>query len=193
MQGLTPLIATIHMLLLAGFVIVTVALLGLSVVNRLRIRNAVATWRPTSWKAFPLGPILFTAVVVGFEVVSLLAGRTIPPTLLLGYGAGSLAWFAAAYLSSVVVVTECGVMADIHRRDLCIAWGQITDYFEFEKGRRRGFVFFYRADNGIAQRLDVDVPARLMPLLSEHVERRLQCRFESAELQTRRSRRALEG
>lgn len=192
MSGLAPMLTTVHILLTAGFVLVTFALLGVSVLNRFRIRNVVVAWRPTSWQAFPLGPIVFGALIVGFEIITLLSGRSIPPSLLLGYGIGSVAWFIAAYLSSVIVVSECGIVADIHRRDQCVAWGQITDYFEFERGRRRGFVFLIRGDDGQARRIDLDVPRRLLPLLREHVDRRLQPRFEHL---TPRStgKRALEG
>jgi hypothetical protein len=187
-----PLLATVHLLLTAGFVVVTFALLGVSVVNRLRIRNTVVSWRPVSWHAFPIGPMVFGALLVGFEAVALLSGRSIPAFLLVGYGSGTLAWFAAAYLSSVVVVSECGVVADIHRRDLAISWRQVTDYFEFERGRRRGFVFLFKDEDGTARRMEVDVPRRLMPLLREHIACRLKVRFESASERVS-GKRALEG
>jgi hypothetical protein len=193
MSGLTPLVEVLHLLLLSGFVLVTFALLVVSVHNRLRVQNVVASWRPASWSAFPLGPILFALVVVGFEVISLFSGRTIPPSLLLGYGAGSLAWFVAAYLSSITVVSECGIVADIHRRDMCVAWGQISDYFEFERGRKRGFVFLFRNEKGDTRRLEIDVPRKLMPLLREHIDWRLQSRFESSPHVPTRGSRALDG
>jgi hypothetical protein len=180
MSGLTPFVETLHLLLLAGFVLVTVSLFGLSVHNRFRIQNVVAAWRPVSWRAFPMGPILFATAIVGFEVATLIAGRTIPPTLLLGYGIGGLAWFLAAWVSSVTIVSACGIVADIHRRDLCVAWGQVTDYFEFEKGRKRGFVFFYKEENGETRRLEMEVPRKLMPLLREHIDWRLSPRFEAS-------------
>lgn len=180
MSTFTPFVETLHLLLLGGFVLVTVSLLALSIHNRIRVQNVVAAWRPLSWRAFPIGPILFATAIVGFEVATLVAGRTIPPMLLLGYGIGGLSWFLAAWVSSVTIVSACGVVADIHRRDLCVAWGQVTDYFEFETCRKRGFVFFYKAEDGHTRRLEVEVPRKLMPLLREHIEWRLSPRFDAS-------------
>lgn len=192
MSGIVPFLNILHLVLTAGFVVVTFALLGVSVLNRMRIRNTLLTWRPGAWRTLPYGPIFFAFLIAGFEVIALLSGRGVPVHLLAGYGAGSVAWFVASYVSSVVVVSECGIVADVYRRDTSVAWGRISDYFEFNCGRRRGFVFIHRDDDGSQRRLEIEVPARIYRELADLVDMQLRRRFEPSDRQAQ-GKTALEG
>lgn len=192
MSGIVSFLNILHLVLTAGFVVVTFALLGVSILNRMRIRNTILTWRPGAWRTLPYGPIFFALLITGFEAIALLSGRGIPVHLLAGYGAGSVAWFLASYISSVVVVSECGIIADVHRRDASVAWGRISDYFEFNCGRRRGFVFLHRDDRNDQRRLEVEVPDSVYGELADLVDMQLRRRFETADRRAQ-GKTALEG
>lgn len=188
MSDLVTFLNVLHLALTAGFVVVTFALLGVSILNRLRVRHAVFSWKPGRWRSIPLGPVVFALLIAGFEGIAVMSGRGIPVYLLAGYGAGSVAWFAAAYISSTVIVSECGIVANIHRRDHSVAWGRVLDYFEY----RSGFVFLYRDDQGKQARLQVEVPCRLRAELSDLVDYQLRHRFERTDRRTH-GKTALEG
>ncbi len=192
MSELASFLNILHVILTAGFVVVTCALLGISILNRIRVRAVVLAWRPGGFRSFPFGPALFALLIAGFEVIAVLSGGGIPTHLLIGYGAGSIAWFAAAWISSTALVSECGVVADIHRDDLFVSWGRVTDYFEFDNRRGRGIVLLHRCASGQQKRLELEVPDAMRCELIEIVDMHLRRRFDRSDRRTQ-DKTALEG
>lgn len=161
MSGLVSTINFLHLVSAAGFLLVTFALLGVSAVNRLRLRRPLLAWRPLSIRTAPWAPLIFSVLIVAASAVAGASGQALPGYFLFGYALGSLAWLAASYISATVVICECGIVADVHRRDKAVAWGQVTDYFEIEKGCVSEFVFLHQDDDKRQRRLEVCVPRRL--------------------------------
>ncbi|MFW5955586.1 MAG: hypothetical protein ACOCSK_02485, partial [Rhodothermales bacterium] len=109
-----------------------------------------------------------------------------------GYLLGSVAWFLASYLSTTVMVCECGIVADVHRRDRAVSWGQISDYFEFSRGLSRGFVILYRDGQNGQKRMELEVPLRQHAEFRRLIDLQLHRRSEPVD-QHARGKTALEG
>jgi len=62
-------------------------------------------------------------------------------------------------ISSSSVVTDYGIIPEVGRAGEAVAWGQISDYFHVEEGRRTYFVFMYQDFVGVRRRLELAVPA----------------------------------
>ncbi len=158
MIDVVSILKAIHAVLTAAFVVATFALFGISLVNRLRIKRVLLSWRAIGWKRFPWPPLSFAAIIAGIQFLAVSNGSTIPTLLLVGYGLGTLAWIGSSVLSNSIAVCECGIIGDIHSRNHAISWSQITDYFEYNRCGVQGVVLLYRGRDGAQRRLDLPVP-----------------------------------
>lgn len=180
MPSVTDLVTVLHRIALSAFVGVTSASMLVAVLSRLRLRRPLLVWRqfgPYRFTRFPVGPILFLLLVAGGIGHAGLTGRPVPPAVLVGYPAGGLFWFVATWLSRSVVVTEYGIVPDVHRVRRAVVWSQIVDYFTTTRDGQSHFVFFYRGSDGDRRRLDLPVPEAHAPVVREIVERKLDARF----------------
>lgn len=182
----------LHLILTAGFVVITWAHFGISVLNRARIRNVILTWRPLPWRNFPYGPVLFALSILAVEVVARHAGSGIPTLLLFGYGMGAAAWFGAAWISGAAVVNDCGIFANIHSREGWMAWGRVMDYFEFSGRKGEGIVFIHRCNDHRPARMVLYVPEPIRTDLVTFADAQIRLRPTRTE-RSARGKTALEG
>lgn len=116
------------------------------------------SWHSGSWQTIPVWPTVFMGLVIVFLVY---AQNTVPPIsmgVFAGYFVGGMAWFVAIAMSSSVVITEYGLIPQAGRTSDAVGWGQISDYFEVQDGKRIHFTFLYQDFVGQRKRLDLTIP-----------------------------------
>ncbi len=115
-------------------------------------------WHAGSWQTIPVWPTVFMGLIIVFLVY---AQNTVPPIsmgVFAGYFVGGIAWFVAIAMSSSVVITEYGLIPQAGRTSDAVGWGQISDYFEVQDGKRIHFTFLYQDFVGQRKRLDLLIP-----------------------------------
>lgn len=158
-------ITTLHIVLVASFVAVTSVLLGMTIIQRSRIRRVKMTW--VSWRtgSFLIWPSVFMGLVLVFALYSRNTLTAVEDSVIAGYVLGGMLWFVATFLSGSVVVTDYGIIPETGRRaEAVVGWGQISDWFEQNNASYARFTFLYQDLAGARQRFDVLVPsARVDP------------------------------
>ena len=170
----------IHLILEVGFLVVTFALLAVTVVNRMRVRQVRLVWRQGPLFGIPLWPTLFLGAVFVFWGTALALGWPLSPWVLAGYLVGGGCWMVASMLAASVLVTEYGVIQNPNRADQALAWRQIVDYFEQKGGRRSCYVFFYLDASDTRRRLTLAVPRKQQAAFGRLVREKLDARFDRA-------------
>lgn len=183
---------TLQLILLLGFIGVTSLLMLVTVTNRMRLRRVVRSWRTGRLFGFPLWPAAFLLLVLLFSLYAVAAEHVLHATTLAGYLVGGAFWMVAALLSCTVNVTEYGLILNVNRVDQAVAWGQVVDYFEFEREKGHAYVFFYLDGSGVRRRLELTVPATLVDSFRDIVSAKLDARFEFSAQQLY-GKKALEG
>lgn len=176
------LIVLAQWVLLAGFLFATVLLLAVTLHNRRRIRRRVCSWYPADRLPVPLGATAFLFVMGTFALMQWLGGAEPRIGLLAGYFAGGCCWWLSSYLRMPVLVTERGIVPDLNRPQLAIAWNQVVDYFEQRQADRHRYVFLYVDTEDRRRRFELDVPSEAAPsvrrLVSEMLDRRFDRRVQ---------------
>ena len=162
---------------LAIFIGVTLLLLVVTLMNRLRVRRVLLSWHRGQLFGLPLWPSLFLVAVLAFCLCSALIRHVVPLELVAGYLLGGLFWFVAGVLSGSILVTEYGLVFHAKQAEQAVAWGQVVDYFK-ASGTRPRYVFFYRDPSGTRQRLELKVPRAREAVFGRIVEGKLDARFE---------------
>lgn len=151
---------TLHIVLVISFIGVTALLLGMTLLHRFRIRGIRMTWHSGGVNSIPVWPTLFMGLVIVFLVYAQNTVPVISMTVFTGYFVGGALWFMAVALSSSVVITEYGLIPEAGRSAEAVGWGQISDYFEVDEGKRTHFAFMYQDFMGERKRLDLFVPVQ---------------------------------
>ncbi len=151
-------INTLHIILVFSFVGVTGVLLGMTVLQRVRIRGVRMTWFSARLGSLPVWPSLFMGLVVVFMLYSSNTVAPVAGEVFAGYFLGGLLWFAAVALSGSVIVTEYGIIPEAGRSSEAVGWGQVFDWFEQEEEKRTQVSFLYQDLIGERKRLDIIVP-----------------------------------
>ena len=169
------LLSALHQVLQFGFLAVTLLLMLVTVVNRLRVRGVVLTWQRGPLLGWPAWPVAFLFVVASFLAVALATEQPLAPGWFVGYLVGGAFWLVAARLSAAVLVTEYGLVPDAGRPDRAIAWEQMVDYFKASDEPIR-YAFFYLDAADVRRREELTVPRYAAPafreLLAEHLDAR---------------------
>ncbi|RMH57224.1 MAG: hypothetical protein D6685_12810 [Bacteroidetes bacterium] len=186
------LFTTLHIVLLLGFVGVTSLLLLVTIVNWLRVRQPVLSWRTGPVLRLPGWPVAFLLTVLVLFGLSVALDHQIPLPLFGGYLLGGGFWLVAASLASSVVVTEYGIITDVNHADDAVGWSQVVDYFEVPQGCRTGFVFFYLDAHDRRRRLELAVPRNRRAAFRALLHRKLDVRFDLA-LERAYGKKELEG
>jgi hypothetical protein len=118
------------------------------------------SWHAGSWRSIPVWPTLFMGLIIVFLVYAQNTGPSVSMSVFAGYFVGGMAWFVAVAMSSSVVVTEYGMIPEAGRSSDAVGWGQVSDYFEVEEGKRTHFAFMYQDFLGERKRLDLYVPVQ---------------------------------
>jgi hypothetical protein len=149
---------TLHTVLAASFVAVTGILLGLTLIQRSRIRGVRMSWVSTGLGSLPVWPSVFMGLVLVVMLYSSNTVASVDTNLYIGYFLGGILWFSAVYLGGSVVVTDYGIIPQATRSNDALGWGQVTDWFEQEESTSVRFTFLYQDGLGHRQRMDVVVP-----------------------------------
>ncbi|GIV60115.1 hypothetical protein GQ464_009270 [Rhodocaloribacter litoris] len=184
--------ATLHILLLCGFIGVTSMLMLINVMSRLRVRHVLLAWRTGRFWGLPLWPLGFMAFVGGSMVYTDLTGHVIAPGIFAGYLVGGIFWFTGVFFASTFLVTEAGLIGGVGRARRAVAWVQIADYFEAEDRGKRCFVFLYVDERGRRGRLEVPVPDAHQEAFRRIVRAKIDARIEYR-VQQAYGKKALEG
>ncbi len=179
MAALSNVLSIAHLTLLAGFLSVTFLLLLVSVMNRLRLRNTLLTWRSGPLFGIPVRPSLFLILLAIGVVYVQAAGRPVNTPILLGYIAAGGFWFMASWIGNAVFITEHGIVAKPSSSGATVAWGQVVDYFETGRNSRNTYVFLYVDEQGIRRRIDVTPPKSYAKRFRQIVAFCLDTRFSS--------------
>ena len=171
-------LSTLHVALLAAFLLVTALLLISSSGGLKRAADVALFWRDARVQPLPIAPLVFAGLMIVLLVSTQVVELGIRPILPAGYLLGGLLWFAASVLTPAVVITEHGVIAYTKSGRHRFAWRQVADYFYFERERVSGFVFFYTDRGGRRRRVQVIVPVRhrieFDHLLSHYLDARME-------------------
>ena len=156
-------LAVLHAIGLTLFVGGTAALMLVAIIRRLRLRRPLLVWRTGALTRVPLGPSLFLLLVASGIAYALLNGMDVPPTVLIGYPAGGMFWFAATWLARSTVVTDYGLVPELPCLHRAVAWSQVVDYVTTSRNGRPHVVFVYRdRESREHRRLDLPVPERCL-------------------------------
>lgn len=181
-----PLINTLHIALVSSFVAVTGVLLGMTIVQRLRVRGVKMTWVSSRLGSLPVWPTVFMGLVLVFMLYSSNTVASVDPSIFLGYFLGGMLWFVAVFLSSSVIVTEYGIIPEAGRSGEAIGWGQVFDWFEQDEDKRVHFTFLYQDIVGERRRLDLVVPDPQVDRFRRLVRSKLDSSTDIAEQRIRR-------
>ena len=185
-------LATLHLILQVGFISVTVLLLFVTVVNRMRVRHVVLSWRTGQLLGLPVWPTVFLVAALFFLGGALVLEQPLPWTMVVGYLIGGLFWFAASLLSTSVLVTEFGLIYHPNRAGHAVAWGQVVDYFDDNTEVPARYVFFYLDPADARRRLEMKVPRSQREAFQQVVREKLDARFDLSAQQVY-GKKALEG
>ncbi len=192
MPAAADILATLHLILQVGFISVTVLLLFVTVVNRLRVRHVLLAWRTGKLLGLPLWPTVFLVAVLLFFSGALAMGQALAWTMVVGYLVGGVFWFAASLLSTSVLVTEFGLIYHPNRAGHAVAWGQVVDYFDDNTVLPARYVFFYLDPTDARRRLELKVPRSQRAAFQQIVREKLDVRFDLS-VQQVYGKKALEG
>ncbi len=192
MPAAADILATLHLILQVGFISVTVLLLFVTVVNRLRVRHVLPAWRTGKLLGLPLWPTVFLVAVLLFFSGALAMGQALAWTMVVGYLVGGVFWFAASLLSTSVLVTEFGLIYHPNRAGHAVAWGQVVDYFDNDTVLPARYVFFYLDPTDVRRRLELTVPRSQRVAFQQIVREKLDARFDLSAQQVY-GKKALEG
>jgi hypothetical protein len=192
MPSAADVLATLHLILQVGFISVTVLLLFVTVVNRMRVRHVVLSWRTGAVLGLPAWPTVFLAAVLLFCGGAMALGQPLPWSIVVGYFVGGGFWLAASLLSTSVLVTEFGLIYQPNRAGHAVAWGQVVDYFDDNAAVPARYVFFYMDPTDVRRRLELKVPRTQREAFREVVREKLDARFDLSAQQVY-GKKALEG
>jgi len=192
MLAAAALLTSLHLIFQAGFLGVTSLLLLVTVMNRMRVRHVLLSWRTGKLLGLPLWPTLFLGAVLLFFIGTLVIGQAFPVKFVTGYFVGGVFWFVASLLSTSVLITMHGVISHPSRAGYAVAWGQVVDYFETHDTQKHRYVFFYLDPTETRCRLELEIPHLQQAAFSEIVAEKLDARFELAAQQVY-GKKALEG
>lgn len=192
MPAAAAVLKTLHLILQVGFISVTLLLLIVTVMNRMRVRHVRLTWRTGKLLGLPLWPTIFLTAVLLFCVGALAVGQALPLRMVAGYIAGGLFWFVASLLSASVLVTEHGLIHHMNRSGHAVTWAQVVDYFETASGQKQSYVFFYLDPSDTRRRLEVCVPRSHRAPFRRVIAEKLDARFDLSAQQVY-GKKALEG
>ena len=116
-------ITTLHIVLVASFIAVTSVLLGMTIIQRSRIRGVKMTWVSRRTGSFLIWPSVFMGLVLVFTLYSRNTLAAVDDSVFAGYVLGGILWFVATLLSSSVVVTEYGIVPETGRGAEAVGWG----------------------------------------------------------------------
>lgn len=183
---------TLHVILQVGFISVTLLLLVVTVMNRMRVRHVLMAWRTGRLLRLPTWPTMFLAAVLLFFGGAFFMGQPLQLHLVAGYFVGGLLWFVATLIATSVLVTEHGLIHHPNRSGQALAWVQVVDYFETKTARKQCYVLFYLDAGDRRQRLELTVPRVHRAAFRRVIAEKLDARFDFSAQQVY-GKKALEG
>jgi hypothetical protein len=180
MDRLSDMLMLVNTLVLIGFLAVTLALLGIAVTNRFRIRRVLLTWHAGRFFGLPLLPAISLLITTGLLVLFASTNLSIHPGLLIGYLIGGGFWTVASLLLHAVVVTEHGLLCRQEGRRVVIPWTAVRDYCEHSPETLAGWTFVYSGTNGTRNVARLSVPRRHRKRFRHVIAQTLDPRFDAS-------------
>lgn len=154
-----------------------------TVIKVIRLRNIRMSWKAGKLKGYPLFSTLFLILTLLVLAVAFYRDRWNEVLLSGSYLVLGLSWFTTSYLAAKRYITDHGIVKNINELVQTVAWHQVRDLVEKERGDATRFIFIYvndeHAENPELVRLELDVPGRLVPsfrkLISHKLGRRISC------------------
>lgn len=154
-----------------------------TVIKVIRLRNIRMSWKAGKLKGYPLFSTLFLVLTLLVLAVAFYRDRWNEVLLSGSYLVLGLSWFTTSYLAAKRYITDHGIVKNINELVQTVAWHQVRDLVEKERGDATRFIFIYvndeHAENPELVRLELDVPGRLVPsfrkLISHKLGRRISC------------------
>lgn len=172
------LLTTLHFILQFGFIGVTLLLLLVTIVNRMRVQHVLLSWRKGPLGGLPVWPAAFLGSVIIFLALAFFAEQPVPLSIFGGYLTGGVLWMLAGWLSATVLVSDYGLVCDPNRSDQAVAWDQVVDYFECTTRNKQRYVFFYLDATDCRRRLDFVVPPAHRDVFGQIIQDRVDARFD---------------
>lgn len=148
-------------------------------IHRLRIRCPILVVRSGPLGGVPLSPLLFLVIVAAGLTVAWIMEQPVHPAVAVGYLAIGGFWFGALWNVQPTVITEYGIVPDVHRMGTAVPWGRIVDYSisRTDSGGAH-IMLLYRVDTQASPaRLDIDVPEGQQEILTKLMRYKLDTRF----------------
>lgn len=174
-----PVLATAHHIGILAVALLMAAAMIAAVLHRLRIRRPLLIVRTGPLQGIPLSPLLFLSLVAIGLTAAWITDHPVHPIVALGYPAIGSCWFAALWNIHLTIITEYGIVPDVHRMDTAVPWGRVVDYSisPTDDGGAH-FMFLHRTDGPSAPaRLDVHVPVSQYATMEAIVRQKLDARF----------------
>ncbi len=168
-----------------GFGAVTLALLVLTVRNRLRTPDALLSWTDRRVWRGAVWPVGFVLLMGACAVVSAGSEGGYAVWQLSGLMLCGMCWLVSVVIAHTVLVTDRGIVTHLNHPERTVVWDEVQDYFEGGPAPWH-YAFFHADARGKRCRQDVWVPRPLRRAFSEITEDMLHARFE---VDTRESRR----
>ena len=149
---------TIHIALLATFVLVTSGLMVAAVLDRMRVRPVRLMWYSRAILSGYGWSVVFLALIVGVIIYAGVVRDDLYLYLGIGYLIGAICWCAALRLSSATVVTDFALIRNAGRSANVLTWSQVVDFFVRREGNKLLYVFFYLDADGRRSRFEIQVP-----------------------------------
>ncbi|HLR25099.1 MAG TPA: hypothetical protein VK112_04470 [Fodinibius sp.] len=173
----------IYWFLLGIFTLVAIGLTTATLLNVVRLRNMRLSWKAGKVKGYPLFASLFLLVTLAAVGIAIHQG-TFDEMIAAGlYTWIGLCWFTASFYASKRYITDYGIVKNVNEPSQTVAWHQIRDFFEKEKGKHIHYIFIYSADiydeSSDLIRLELRVPKKrkkeFQNLISHKLGRRIRC------------------
>ena len=172
-----------YWVLLGIFTFISIILACYSLVNVVRLRNVRMSWKAGSMKGYPL----FSSIFLGFTIIGLSVGiynQSVSELIISSlYFVLAGGWFVTSYFTSKRYVTDHGIVKNVNDPSQTVAWYQVRDFVEREKGNSLEFTFIYSLDDQATPenviRLELVVPVAqkesFKNLISHKLGRRISC------------------
>jgi hypothetical protein len=173
-------VIAVHGMVLGLFVCSTGLILGMTCVNRCRIRGVLFSWGRGRLFGLPMLQTLFLVAIVVVLAHALLSGETgriLTPLVLLGYLLAGIFWYVSAVLGETVIVTEYGLVSDVRRLTTSVSWSRVFDYVELPERASGHYAFLYADNSGGRKRVDIYVPHAFRDRFRALIRSKLDARF----------------
>lgn len=173
----------IYWVILGTFTLAAVFLASATLLNVIRLRNIRLSWKTGKILGYPLFSTLFLATTLVVGSLAIYRGAMTEMVAAGLYIWLGFSWFTTSFFASKRFVTDHGIVKNVNEPSQTVAWHQIRDFVEKEKGEQIHYIFIYSADiyddASELVRLELEVPCKQQQafrnLVSHKLGHRIRC------------------